>query len=74
MTLADTRAWEDAGEGRGPSPWIPMGGVREVAPGDTLYMTREFPRGTYRLACFYVTPGARENHARLGMQTYIEVN
>ena len=74
MTLEDVRAWEEAGAGNGSSPWIAMGGVGDVAAGDTLYMTRDFPRGTYRLACFYVTPGAKENHARLGMKTYIEVN
>lgn len=74
MTLEDVRTWEEAGAGNDSSPWVAMGGVGDVGAGDSLYMTRDFPRGTYRLACFYVTPGAKENHARLGMKTYIEVN
>lgn len=76
VTLEDARAWEDSAESlrKGPSPWTSIGGVGDIAPGDTIYMSTDFRKGTYRLACYYILPGEKQNHAARGMKQYVEVS
>jgi hypothetical protein len=74
VSLEEGKAWIARSEAaKGPSPWIAWGGVN-MEPGDTVFMTADFPRGDYRLVCFYKLPGDSLNHAERGMDTFITVN
>jgi hypothetical protein len=73
VTLEAGRAWIDSAAPKGPSPWIAWGGVN-MEPGDTVFMTADFPAGYYRLVCFYKLAGEEQNHAERGMDEYIVVN
>jgi hypothetical protein len=45
-----------------------------MEPGDTVFMTADFPAGHYRLVCFYKLAGEEKNHAQRGMDRFIVVN
>lgn len=74
VTLEEGKAWiARPDSAKGPSPWVAWGGVN-MEPGDTVFMTASFPKGDYRLVCFYQLPGDSLNHAARGMDTFIAVN
>jgi hypothetical protein len=72
-SLEAGQAWIAAGGREAPSPWLTWGGV-SMEPGDTVFMTADFPAGHYRLVCFYRLPGEDRNHAERGMDRSITVN
>lgn len=71
VSLEAGRAWIDSAEmAKGRSPWDTWGGVN-MEPGDTVFMTADFPAGTYRMSCYYMLPGDSLDHAQRGMDMFV---
>ncbi len=74
FTPEQGRAWGDSAEPKGPVPWEPVGGVGDLAAGDTLVMQADFKPGTYRLLCYFGDEASHKNHYELGMHKYVTIN
>lgn len=57
----------------GPPPGMPMGGITDILPGDTVYLTVDIPAGEYAFICF--DPDAKDGkpHLAHGMIKQISV-
>lgn len=64
-TLADADAWQKTHEG--PVPFVPMGGVTPIAPGQVNYFTADFVPGNYVLVCFFPDAVDGKTHMQHGM-------
>lgn len=64
-TMADVNAW--MGNQEGPAPFVPMGGITPIAPGQVNYFTADFVPGNYILVCFFPDANDGKPHIRHGM-------
>lgn len=74
FTPEQGRAWADSAAAKGPVPWEMVGGVGDLAPGDTIVMQADFKPGTYHLLCYFDDAASHKNHYELGMHKYLTVN
>lgn len=64
-TMADVSEWMKNQEG--PAPFVAMGGVTPIAPGQVNYFTAEFVPGNYILVCFFPDANDGRPHIQHGM-------
>lgn len=64
-TMVDVNAWMKNHEG--PPPYVPVGGVSPIAPGQVNYFTADFVPGNYILVCFFPDANDGKPHIRHGM-------
>jgi hypothetical protein len=74
FTAEQGRAWADSAEAKGPIPWEMVGGVGDLAPGDTIVLQTEFRPGTYHLFCFFSDDASHKSHYELGMSKMVTIN
>jgi len=72
--LAEALADPDYGHPTLQSPWQMIGGVGDLHPGDTIFMSASFPAGTYQLTCYFGTRGDSMSHFMRGMHQVFTVN